>query len=386
MREGARTPGRRLSPAEWGPALLVAAVGQQEVWAPLPGFPHPDGWPAWHAAGYLLAATALCWRRRRPLTVLAAITIVEAIQYLVAGAPEGLGTLLPPLVAVFAVGRYATPRALPAVVPMMVLAVALHELRDPQFALDGAAVTYWAILAAAWPVGATLRRHADRAARATSRAADTARVAVSDERGRIARDLHDLVGHAVGVIVLQAVAGTAQLDKGRHDDVRQRLASIELTARQALTEMRRLVDVLDSGEDGAGAPADAADADLPSLLRRMADSGLPVHYEVVGPPRPVPPAVALTAYRVVQEALTNTLKHAGPVPVSVTVTHLDDAMEVRVVDTGTGTPAVPAQRGGRGLLGMQERLAIYGGSLSAGADADGGFRVLARIPTQQAPA
>lgn len=361
-------------------------MGQQEVWAPLPGFPHPDGWPAWHAVGYLLAATALCWRRRRPLTVLAAITIVEAVQYLVAAAPEGLGTFLPPLVALFAVGRYAPPRACLSAAPVALLGLVVHEMRDPQFIVGGAAATYWAVLAAAWPVGAGLRRHAQRAVHATSRAADTARVAVSDERGRIARDLHDLVGHAVGVIVLQAVAGTAQLDRGRYDDARQRLAAIELTAREALAEMRRLVDVLDSREEGVGVPGDAADADLPSLLERMAHSGLPVHYEVVGPERPLPPAVALTAYRVVQEALTNTLKHAGPVPVSVTVTHLEDAVEVRVVDVGAVPPPVPRQPGGRGLLGMQERVAIYGGSLSAGPREDGGFRVLARIPTQQAPA
>jgi len=379
------------APADWLLPFVVALIGQQEVWAPLPGFPHPTSWSWWHAIGYALAAATLCWRRRYPIAVLAIIAAIESVQYLVAGAPEGLATLLPPLIAVFACGRYAPTRDLAIAAPLGLLGIAVHELRDPQFQLDGAAATYWALIATAWPIGYQLRRHFQRAEHATQAVTQHAKAAVVDERARIARDLHDVVGHAVGVIVVQAVAGTAQLDKERYDGVRERLAAIEVTARQALAEMRRLVDVLDvadadSGTSGGGEPPNDVDASLPDLVERVRAAGLDVRFAVVGPSRALPPGINVTIFRVVQEALTNTLKHAGAVTATVTVTYHDEAIEIEILDTGVVTGTTPNGHRGRGLLGMRERVALYGGEVHAAARPGEGFQVHARMPIEQVQA
>jgi signal transduction histidine kinase len=370
-----------LTPGEWVPALLLVLVGQQEVWAPLPGsgFPHPESWLPWHALGYLLTASAVCLRRRHPVGVLALIASVSAVEYLVAGAPEGLGTFLPILVSVYAVGRYAPVRELATAGPLALLAIAVHELRDPQFELDGPAVILWAALVMAYVAGHQLRRHSLRTRHATEAAVEQARAAVSDERSRIARDLHDVVGHAVGVIVVQAVAGTGQLDKGRYDGVRERLAAIEDTARQALTEMRRLVDVLDTSET-SHAPAPTGES-IDDLIDRVRGSGLETTLVTMGDRRALPPGIGLTVYRVVQEALTNTLKHSDNGPATVTLTYHRDAVEVDIVDSGRARARkADASHAGRGIAGMRERVALYSGRFEAGYAPGGGFRVRAHLP------
>ena len=378
----------QLAPSELAPALLVLAIAEQEAWAPFPGFPHPQTQVAVHAAAYAVTALALAWRRRAPLHVLTSIVVVSALEYLALGAPEGLGTFLPPLIALFAVGRHAPMRDVLVAAPLAVLATAVHELRDPAFVVDGPAVTFWAVLACAWPVGASLRHHEQRAHAAASGHVARTQEAVRAERARIARDLHDVVGHAVGVVVVQAVAATAQLEKGRNDQVGQRLAAIETAAREALGEMRRLVDVLDEGNATEAGSADAAmlvpsapDA-LRVLVDRVRSSGVDVRLEVHGSALDLPAGHALAAYRLVQEALTNSLRHATGASVSVTVEYRGDAVEVTVADTGAEAMVAggPPGRAGRGLIGMRERVALYGGHLQAGPEPGGGFTVRALLP------
>ena len=189
--------------------------------------------------------------------MLAWIVTVLSLQYLAVGASEGLGAFLPLLIAFYSVGRYADIRALVAAGPLAALGLAVHELRDPAYHFGGSTVTFWIILAAAWPLGHAFRRrqHAqevlsDRAESLERDRERRAHAAVAAERARIARELHDVVGHAVSLIVLQAVAGLGLLDKNDTHQARTRLTTIEATARQALAEMRRLLELLDDGEDG----------------------------------------------------------------------------------------------------------------------------------------
>jgi signal transduction histidine kinase len=208
---------------------------------------------------------------------------------------------------------------------------------------------------------------------------------VAAEQGRIARELHDLVAHALAVIVLQSQAARRVVDVDPAQ-AREALGAIEDVGREGLVELRRLLDVLDpvAADDDASRPG--LDQ-LTDLATRVRGAGLPVEVVVSGPWRSLPAGLDLSAYRIVQEALTNTLKHAGPARSRVAVRYLPDAVEVEVVDDGAGGDRRAVdQRVGRGLIGMRERTALYGGTLVAGSDPAGeGFRVQARFPLGATP-
>ena len=234
--------------------LVVAFVGvlsQLDVWAPL-GFVNHEGHRVVLSIVFLASSLALAWRRWAPVQVLAFVYMISALLYLTVGAPEALGTFLPPLVALYAVGRYSDARSLLVAGPLAVLGTALHEVKDPNFTLSGTAVFYWALLAAAWPLGRAFRQRAH-ALEALAVEAEqlqrqgAASAAVAAERARIARELHDVVGHGLSVIVLQLVAALGLLDKPDLATLRERLLSTERSARDALAEMRRLLDLLDDG-------------------------------------------------------------------------------------------------------------------------------------------
>lgn len=368
---------------------VVATIGQLEVWAPAVSIANLVG-PAWaNALGYLLTTLALLWRRRAPLAVLAAVATIPSVQYLLIGASQGLGSFLPPLVAVYSVGRHAEPRALLVAGPLALLAVAIHELRDPIFELGGATVTFWAILAAAWVVGHLFRRRAREVEESVERVAEIererearTRQAIVDERLRIARELHDVVGHAVSLTVLQTVAALELVDAGRPDVAREHLLAIERTAREALGEMRRLVAILDRDEVAPGAPQPHV-SDIGRLVDEARDAGLQVELRVTGEPRLLPAGTDLAAYRIVQEALTNVRKHAAPAHVEVVLAYAADALHVRVINDGATARRQPGD-GGRGLIGMRERVALYGGTLAAGPPPEGGFLVDACLPLERA--
>jgi signal transduction histidine kinase len=210
--------------------------------------------------------------------------------------------------------------------------------------------------------------------------ADELRRAAEQERRRIARELHDVVTHNVSVMVIQAGAARRVLGAAP-DQAREALLAVEAGGRAAMAELRHVMGLLsvDGEAPGQLAPQPGLDG-LAALVDRVCDAGVPVRLTVVGEPRPVPPGVGLTAYRVIQEALTNTVKHATGAAATVLVEYRADDLRVEVTDTG-GRVGQPAAAGtGRGLVGLRERVAVYGGTLRAGLRPTGGYRVTATIP------
>jgi signal transduction histidine kinase len=204
-----------------------------------------------------------------------------------------------------------------------------------------------------------------------------AQAAVAVERGRIARELHDVVAHNVSMMVVQAGAADRILE-GDQPGVRQALTAIAETGRETIDEMRLLLGVLRRSDDAAALAPQPGLGDLDQLIQNVAGTGLQVGLRVEGQPSALPPGVDLSAYRIVQEALTNVMKHAGPASAEVTIRYDRDCVEVEVRDDGRAE--VTPRRGGNGLIGMRERAAMLGGELRAGASKDGGFAVLARLP------
>ncbi|HUZ36834.1 MAG TPA: histidine kinase [Streptosporangiaceae bacterium] len=245
----------------------------------------------------------------------------------------------------------------------------------------------------AWVLGDSMRyRRAyytsleDRAARLEAERDAQAQIAAAAERARIARELHDVVAHNVSVMVVQADGASYAL-QANPDRAREALAAIACTGRQALAEMRRMLGVLRRDEEGT----ETGRAPLPGigqigeLLEQTRASGLAVSFKVEGVPQPLPEGAALAAYRIVQESLTNTRKHGGPLATAqVTLRYLEDALVLRITDDGHG-PAAASDGAGHGLTGMRERVAVYGGWVQAGPRPAGGFHVTARLPLMQAP-
>jgi signal transduction histidine kinase len=204
-----------------------------------------------------------------------------------------------------------------------------------------------------------------------------AREAVVEERARIARELHDAIAHNVSMMVVQAGAERRVLEPS-NDATRDVLETIEKIGRGALTEMRRMVGMLRSDAPGPLAPQPGLD-DLTTLVGQVREAGLPVELRVEGERRALPVGIELSAYRIVQEALTNALKHAGGAHAIVNVRYGADSLELEIVDDGPGVSA-PVSGGGHGLVGMRERVALYGGRLDAGRSATGGFAVRVLLP------
>jgi signal transduction histidine kinase len=218
----------------------------------------------------------------------------------------------------------------------------------------------------------------ERARRAEREREERAREAVREERARLARELHDVVAHSISVMTVQA-AGVGRLLRPEQEREREALRAVEQTGREALAEMRRLLGVLRRDEVDAELTPQPGISNVERLLEQVRAAGLPVELRVEGEPRPLPPGVDLSAYRIVQEALTNALKHAGPARATVAVRYREDAVEVDVTDNGR-LDGLDGGGDGQGLIGMRERVAVYGGVLEAGPRGDGGFGVRARLP------
>ncbi|HUB21347.1 MAG TPA: sensor histidine kinase [Streptosporangiaceae bacterium] len=223
----------------------------------------------------------------------------------------------------------------------------------------------------------------DSKARLAERERDVAaREAVVEERARIARELHDAVAHNVSMMVIQAGAERRVLPASESESesqTREVLQTIEQIGRGALTEMRRLVGMLRTDSSDPLAPQPTL-ADLPTLMTQVREAGLPVEYSVDGEPRNLPVGIELSAYRIVQEALTNALKHAGQARAAVHVRYGPDCLELEITDDGAGAPAeVPG--GGHGLAGIRERVSLYGGKFDASTQRGGGFAVRVLLPT-----
>jgi signal transduction histidine kinase len=219
----------------------------------------------------------------------------------------------------------------------------------------------------------------DRRAQIAERERDVAaREAVVEERARIARELHDVIAHHVSMIVLQAGAERRVLDDS-NASTREVLESVEQIGRGALTEMRRLLGMLRGDAHEPLSPQPGLD-DVPTLVGQLREAGLPVELKVEGERRELPVGIELSAYRIVQEALTNTLKYAGTARACVRVGFEPGALELEVADDGDGDAAVTPGGSGHGLMGMSERVALFGGVFEAGPRPEGGYRVRARLP------
>jgi signal transduction histidine kinase len=372
---------------ELGLPVAIAVVAQADVWAP-PSYNlgHLVGPAPVVALLYVVTAAALVWRQRFPLAVLAFIVTVDALEYLTFGAPEGLGSLLPTVVAFYATGRYARASALTVAAPLALLGIAVHELTDPVFTLTGSNAVFYAVVAGAWPLGQLFQRRTEhirdlqvQADRLAAQHQQVSREAASAERTRIARELHDIVGHGLSVTVLQLVGATALMEEERTSEARSRLASTEQTARQTLTEMRRLLGLLDEANDDATLTPQPGLGQLDELVEATRLAGAEVTVQVTGNLR-LPPGLDLTAYRVLQECLTNVLKHARPPICTVRISCDPECLVLEVRNAGQVTTPTPP---GRGLTGMSERVAVFGGSLDAQALPSGGFAVRARFPVTE---
>jgi signal transduction histidine kinase len=344
--------------------------------------------PALDAVLLPIASLPIAARRYRPLTVLAITVGAETVLLLFSSrvqVPFGV------IVALYTVAsrceRPVAARAAAWVAPPITVGVIVNE-----WGHLGQVIPHLAVVAIAWLVGDNLRtRRAylaqleERAARLEREREQQATRATLEERARIARELHDVIAHNVSVMVVQASAGEDVFDSdpGR---AREALAAVASTGRDALGELRRLLGVIRPGEEEAlsYAPQPGIDG-LGELIEQVRDTGLAVELSVDGEQRGLPEATSLCAYRIVQEALTNTLKHAAATRVRVTLRYDPGELTVRVSDNGRGVTdaAANGSGGGHGLIGMYERVALFGGEMQAGPSADGGYRVTARLPMQE---
>jgi signal transduction histidine kinase len=376
-------------------AAVFTVVAQVDVWAP-----HLAVWGDDPVEGPRLVSSLLllgvgvplAWRRRAPLATVTIVAAAAAAQAVVTGtAPIGLVLAGPTLVALYSVAAYADWRRALAGLALMAGAIAVHDLNDPAIrsaAAVGEASYWWLVMLGGWIVGRYVGSR--RTAEALSRRAgqlemerQATEAAVRDERARIARELHDVVAHSVSVVAIQAGAAQSVLDT-EPERAREPLDAIESTAREALIEMRRLLGVLRAEDDGPSLTPQPGLADVETLLGHIREAGLPVDLTVEGEPRALPPGVELSAFRIVQEALTNVLRHAGTARARVTVRYRTDAVEVQVVDDGRSSG--DRRPGGHGLVGMQERVTLYGGTLTTGEQSEGGFAVTAVLPVGSPPA
>src|SRR6266545_138160 len=373
-------------------AASVFAFGQSEVWNPSGQGAASLVGPRWvNATAYGVAALLLLARRQRPLTVLVAQCGVLTVEVMVFGASESLGALVPVLIGLYSVAVYGGRRSGLLGVGATAVWAAAHTVSDPALNDPGqfvGAVSFLLLVPLAWLLGEYARTRqlyvgelADRAQRAEREQEEQTRRAVATERARIARDLHDVIAHGVGVMVRQAEAGEVRLDT---DPVRARgsFVAIADTGRQALAEVRRLVALLRTDDDPDDLTPQPDLGSLDELFARVRDAGLEVT-ERRDADAHLPPGLQLVAFRLVQEALTNTLRHANATHADVAVRCENDTLVAEVVDNGTGArEGLAAVLGGtgHGLVGMRERVALYGGDLVVGHRPGGGFAMCARIP------
>ncbi len=368
--------------------LLIAAVGTY-LWQPTPGIPllSPRG-----VLAFLLLAIAfgaLAWRRVVPTTTILVSGVSTGVWFFV-GHTEGFIPLAA-MIALYSVAAYGgrADAVLSLVVAelFVIASFAVILLRDETFSAIQLVINVLLFLGL-WALGdrtrvrrelvGQLRARADQAERSRELATE---LAVAEERSRIARELHDVVAHTVSVMVVQAGAARRVLarDPQGADGA---LGAIEQVGREALTDLRRMVGVLrEESAEGELAPQPTL-SELPTLVERLAAAGLPVDLLTEGDERPLSSGIEVTGYRLVQEALTNVMKHAGSVRrVVVRLRYGEGAIAIEVEDDGRGAASLPETSGaGSGVPGMRERVAVYGGTLRVGPRPDGGFRVRAVLP------
>lgn len=379
----------------WGDvvlALVFAAWTQLDLWEHAPATLRVVGGRGVLAVLLVLVMLPLALRRRAPavaLLIIAASLAVAAILVRDSAGGVPVEVFIAMLVAFYSVGAHGDERRASLVGALALAVIAATDLARPGFFNGGhsARPAAWLAFAIAWLVGRDMRRRRERVADLESRAQqlerereEKAELAVSEERARIARELHDIVAHGVSVIVAQARAGPHLTDDPERANGVFR--AIESSGREALDELRRLLGILRSEDQQLAIGPQPGLTSLTSLVGQVRASGLPVELRVEGEPVHLPAGVDLSAYRIVQEALTNVVKHAHATAAEVEVRYRPDALELAIVDDGRGA-AVGANGAGHGLVGMRERVALYGGTLDAGRGDGGGYSVRARLPLER---
>lgn len=350
----------------------------------------PDG--LWPGTG-VVVSVGLCapyvLRRRHPLPVFGVILLTAWLQLVL-----GVGSIPADVMLAFALYnvavRFRWPVSVPAAaaVVLWVLFEVGPRLEEYYLSLGDLGLLVLVVVTA-WTWGTTVRIRRDyvdglkeRARQLEREKESQARIVAAEERARIAREIHDIVSHGLSVVVLMAEGASLKV-RTEPERAEKAMLTVRDTGRNALAEMRRMLDVLRDGEPGSHAPQPGI-AQLGRLIGESRASGLPVEMTVQGEPVEVSAGVDLVVYRVVQEALTNARKHAGPLlgKVAVHLRYEGDSLEVRVTDDGQGPGARPGggPGGGHGLVGMRERVAAYGGKLRTGPRPGGGFEVVATLP------
>ena len=346
-----------------------------------------EGHMAVQAASFAVITSSVAWRRRAPLVAAIVASAGLAAQTILGGNAPVVGGFIALLIVTYSIGAsQTTNRAIWGEV-VILCGVFTYPLVNPEETSVGDEIGNAAIFVGAWAIGRIVRRREGRADEFERRAShleaardEDLREAVEHERARIARELHDIVAHGLSLMTLHAGAARQVLDQDP-SAAKVALSNIEETGRSSLEEMHRLLVIL--REDSAAGSDRTPPATL-EQVRLLADRtravGLDVEVVIDGTPRPLAQGLQVSAYRIIQEALTNVLEHSNATTVEVSLAYLEDALEVAVHDNGA-TKGTASRSGGHGLVGMRERVSMFGGSLSAGASPTGGWKVRAVLPT-----
>jgi signal transduction histidine kinase len=362
----------RLDPVkvDWALAALLSVGAQLAIWL--------GSDAAHHRLGAALLAPAItapiAVRRRYPALVGTAVPLVAAFDHDLWD-PQFVGYPVATFCALYALTAWTPPRRFAFGFALVVAVYLAASVGDP-FPNNG--VTFAVVTAVVMLLIRRVLGDRERRARVAERERDVAaREAVVEERARIARELHDVIAHHVSMIVMQAGAERRVLD-GANTATREVLETIEQIGRGALTETRRLLGMLRGDANEPLTPQPGL-TDVPTLVGQLREAGLPVELQLEGERRELPIGIELSAYRIVQEALTNALKHAGDARATVRISYRTDALELEIADDGAGG-ITRASGGGHGLVGMRERAALYGGRFDASRNPDGGFVVRVLLP------
>jgi signal transduction histidine kinase len=372
--------------------LIVIAAAASALEVALGGEQRPPTTTAWFAAPAIaLMILALLARRRFPFAAPAAVWLLAASLSFVDGrlVPYTASAFVAGLAAAFLLGHLSDTAQARLGLAIVVGAAAIVVYNDPTHAA-GQLIFTPGLFAIGWVAGFALRARGEQVEIAEARATEAererevaSRIAVAEERTRIARELHDIVAHAVSVMVLQVGSVRHELPEALAED-REALEGVEKTGRTALAEMRRLLGAMRrDGDEVDLAPQPGLD-DLDALIAQVARAGLAVDLQIDGEPFPLPRALDLSAYRIVQEGLTNALKHAHASRADVSIHYGVDELQIEVRNDGNGEPTDDGERDGLGygLAGIRERVKLYGGEMSARALGDGGFVLTTRLPLE----
>jgi len=378
--------------AEFGPAVAFTLLSQYEIWAgPIPHMGGSLSGPKpVLSAVVALISVGLALRLRYPLMALVLAMGPFGVHGIVdhfigKGGPNLFEVFLSQVFIVYSTAANTSGRKTYAGAAMVVALQLVGYGPTLPGSFDQASGE-WVFYAIAWALGKTLRGRVLRGDRLEARAAELEakqqveiQAAIADERARIARELHDIVAHSVSLMVLQAGAARQALER-QPEKAREPLLSVEATGRSAMSELRRLVAMLRQPEDEDQLAPPPSLRHLNLLVAQMREAGLVIDVDESCRPDGMPPGIDLSAYRIAQEGLTNVLKHANAGHVALKVRCDGTSVEVTVEDDGRGPSADGALAGGHGLIGMRERVSLFGGHFEAGARSGGGFRVFARLP------